>query len=366
VILIAMQMQRYDAPSTLLQPLYIELRERAATRLRNGDPGDDGLGGITHLLGYVNDVSACVPLKDLQFLCDQFATFGAPLGCFVNPMKTRIFTSTSGHSPIPDLHHINPTLATTISDAISKYSTRPNNFDILGPPLPAELTTGFCLLGSLVGSPAFAREYFNTQLIDIQTCITTMSNAITDRHTKLRLFSQCLIQKIPHLLGCDVLYYYDTDEPPPDWTDWNGPLTSATNHIIARFISDTIGVTTLPHHALLIAQLNLKAGGLGVLDHRTRAIPDFMLTFTTSTRHATNGIYLNKHLNNIHLDPTIATLYSTITNPLSLILKRFHHILPNIATSSCPPTSSPASSPPTHHTRSLQCPAAASKNASPR
>jgi hypothetical protein len=43
--------------STLLQPLDIELRERAATRLRNGDPGDDGFGGITHLLGYVDDVS---------------------------------------------------------------------------------------------------------------------------------------------------------------------------------------------------------------------------------------------------------------------------------------------------------------------
>ena len=54
--------------STLLQPLDIELREQAATRLRNGDPGDDGFGGITHLLGYVDDVSACVPLKDLQFM----------------------------------------------------------------------------------------------------------------------------------------------------------------------------------------------------------------------------------------------------------------------------------------------------------
>jgi hypothetical protein len=324
--------------STLLQPLDIELRERATTRLRNGDPGDDGLGGITHLLGYVDDVSACVPLKDLQFLCDRFATIGAPLGCFVNPMKTRILTSTSGHSPIPDLHHINPRLATTISNAISKYSTRPNDVDILGPPLPAELTTGFRLLGSPVGSPAFAREYFNTQLIDIQTCITTMSIAITDRHTRLRLFSQCLIQKIPHLLGCDVLYHYDTDEPPPNWTDWNGPLTSATNHIISRFISDTIGITTLPHHALLIAQLSLNAGGLGILDPRTRAIPDFMLTLTTSIRHATNGIYLNKQLNNVHLHPTIAALYSITTNPHSLILKRFHHILPNIATSSCPPT----------------------------
>jgi hypothetical protein len=81
-------------------------------------------------------------------------------------MKTRILTSTSGYSPI-HLHHINPTLTTTISNSISKYSTRPNDIVILGPPFPAELTTGFCLLGSPVGSSAFAREYFNTQLIDV-------------------------------------------------------------------------------------------------------------------------------------------------------------------------------------------------------
>jgi hypothetical protein len=66
-----------------------------------------------------------------------------------------------------------------------------------------------------------------------------------------------------HLLGCNILYHYDTDKPPPNWTDWNGSLTLATNHIIARFISDTIGVTTLPHHTLLISQLSLNAGGLG-------------------------------------------------------------------------------------------------------
>ena len=58
--------------ANLLQPLDIKfkLRERAATRRHNSDPGDDVFGGITHLLGYVDDVSACIPLTDLQFLCD--------------------------------------------------------------------------------------------------------------------------------------------------------------------------------------------------------------------------------------------------------------------------------------------------------
>ena len=322
----------------LLQPLDDLLKSRASARLLAGHAGDDDNGSITHLLGYVDDVSACVPLEDLQFLCDNFATIGAPLGCFVNPMKTRILTSTSGHSPIPTLSLTNPQLASSISTTIAQYSTKPNPTDILGPALPVELTTGFRLLGSPIGSAAFAQDFFDTQLTTIQDSIALMSTTITDPHTKLRLFSQCLIQKIPHLLGCDVLYHYDPCNPPPTWTDWNGPLTSATNHIIANFISDLVGAPVLPHHALLICQMNLNAGGLGMLDPRSRAVPDFMLTFTASTRHATAGIHLNKHLQNVHLHHTISALYSTNANPHSLILQRYQHILPNIAAIACPPT----------------------------
>ena len=68
----------------LLKPLDKLLRARATHRLKNGNPGDDGAGGITHLLGFVDDVSACVFLADLKFLCDHFNTLGKPLGCFIN------------------------------------------------------------------------------------------------------------------------------------------------------------------------------------------------------------------------------------------------------------------------------------------
>ena len=168
---------------------------------------------------------------------------------------------------------------------------QPNKSNHLAPPIPAELTSGFRLLGSPVGSPTFAREFFNDQRSDVQTKITLLSEAITNPQTKLRLFSQCLIQKLPHLLGSDVLHHFDPINPPPDWTDWDGPLTSTTNHIITKFLSDITGTTSLPHHALLIAQLNINAGGLGIMDPRSVAILDFMLSFTSARRHATNGIY---------------------------------------------------------------------------
>jgi hypothetical protein len=93
-----------------------------------------GFGGITHLLGYLDYVAACIPLADLQFLCDQLATIGTPLGCFFNPMKTHSLTTTSGHSPISDLFLLNLTLATSITGTISQNSTKPrNDIDVLSP-----------------------------------------------------------------------------------------------------------------------------------------------------------------------------------------------------------------------------------------
>jgi hypothetical protein len=118
----------------LLQPLDTLLKSCAAACLLNSHPGDDGKGSITHLLGYVDDVSTCIPLVNLKFLCDNFASIGAPLGCFVNPMKTRILTSTSGFSLLPNIHLLNPSLATCIQNTIAHYSTNPTTMTSLAQP----------------------------------------------------------------------------------------------------------------------------------------------------------------------------------------------------------------------------------------
>ena len=125
-------------PPEFLKPLVKLLRARAAHRLKNGNPGDDGAGGITHLLGFVDNVSVCcVFLADLEFLYDHFNTLSKPLGCFINPMKTRILTSTSGHSPLNTLSNLEPTLATSISNTIAKYSLQPNKSNHSASPIPA-------------------------------------------------------------------------------------------------------------------------------------------------------------------------------------------------------------------------------------
>ena len=53
----------------LLEPIDSLLRDRVVKRLASGDSGDEGFDGISHLLGYVDDISSCFYLHDLPFLC---------------------------------------------------------------------------------------------------------------------------------------------------------------------------------------------------------------------------------------------------------------------------------------------------------
>jgi hypothetical protein len=177
------------------------------------------------------------------------------------------------------------------------------------------------LLGSPIGSSIFAKQYFNEQLNQVQQYISLMTTAMLDSHSRLQISSQCLIQKLPHLLGSNVLHHYNITNPPPIWTDWNGPLTSTTNKIIESFLATLLTLLNIPQHTLLISQPPLNNGGLGMLEPRSSAIPDFMLIFTTSTPQVTKGIYLNKHLANPLLHTTLSDLYSLDRNPTSLILQ---------------------------------------------
>jgi hypothetical protein len=174
----------------LLQPIDSLLRKQAAAQLASGNPGDDGYGGISHLLGYVNEISSCVFLPNLPFICNTLKTIGAYIGCFVNSSKIRILTSCNGTSTLPLLHNTNPTLAKSISGTIAEFSTQPHPTNKSDPALPVELTTGFRLLGQPVGSPTFAKEFFSSRVSAIKNCLSALSTSITNEQTKLRLFSQ--------------------------------------------------------------------------------------------------------------------------------------------------------------------------------
>ena len=326
----------------LLAPIDQLLRDRAAARLASGDPGDDMHGGISHLLSYVDDISTCVYLPDLEFLCTTLRSHGASLGCFVNTSKTRILTSCNGLSQIQAITDANPELGRSLASSIATFS---NERDPSDPSItrPVELTEGCRLLGHPVGSAAFASAFFDKCTSTVTQCIASLSNSITDPHTKLRIFSSCLLQKIPHLLSSDIMYHLPHDDPHPPWETWNGPLTRTTDSLIHSFLSTLLKTDEIPSYALHIAQLGLSGGGLGILCPRLRAAPDFVLTMTTVCRRATTGFHFHKSLIPHRLHPSLRDLFTIDTNPSSLFLRRLHCLLPHFATIATAPSTPSAS-----------------------
>jgi hypothetical protein len=169
-----------------LKPLDKALKDRASQRAQQGNKHDDKHGGVLHQLGYMDDISALLPLEDVKFYCDEIKTIGSKIGCFINPYKTRILTSCNGESILPLLQSTNPHLGQEIADTIAKFSLKQdeNKNDI-----PVELTQGFRLLGTPVGSQAFAQEYYKEQLASVTEGLQSLSKHINDRQTKLKLFS---------------------------------------------------------------------------------------------------------------------------------------------------------------------------------
>jgi hypothetical protein len=175
----------------VLKPLEEQLHQRAAARLTNGIPGDNSFSSLAHIFAYMDDISLTVALEDVQFFCEEIDKLGTPWGCFINPLKTRILTSSDGHSILPQLHKDNPDLDSEIKRTISTYSITYNK--TTNKTLPVKLVDGFRLLGTPIGSHSFAHEYYNKQISAVTTALNNLTKNITDRHTCLKLFAICTI-----------------------------------------------------------------------------------------------------------------------------------------------------------------------------
>ena len=321
----------------VLQPLDTILRQRAHDRLTNGDKGDDGFGGITHLFAWVDDISATVPLVDIPTFLSTLDELGKQRGCFINPTKSRILTSCNNTSIIPQLQRTNPALATAITNAITTYShiKHPNNTIER-----VELTSGFRLLGTPVGSPTFATEFYNEQLATAFH-LTDMNTQISDLQTRLQLFATCIIQKLPHLLSSEVMHHLPLTFDPQLWPTYTGSLGLGIHNIIDTFLQHLLTTDTLPDHAKYICHLPVNNGGLGILFPRHRATSDYVITMTTAIRRATEGFRPSPDVNPTILHPSITNLFDINSNPNSTCLLRYHLLLPAIANTACPDSCPP-------------------------
>ena len=259
----------------VIQPIAIKLRDRAAQRLRNGDPGDDGLGGISDPMGYVDDMNVVTYLPDVLFFLQEFKRRAAPKGLWLNSSKTRLLTSTSGHSALDSVRQrYGPELAAELSFAIETFSNKPapTKQDPQAT-APVEVTTGLRVLGQPVGSLQFAQAFFTKAIDTVESQLNHLSCSITDKATLMKLFSTCALHKTPHLLGSEVLYSLD-EVNPTSWDAWNGPLASRIHHMVHKFLCQLTHTTNIPEESLLIAYIGVAQGGLGFMDPHTRAIPD--------------------------------------------------------------------------------------------
>ena len=265
---------------------------------------------------------------------------GSTRGCFVNPLKTRILTSCSGESILPSLDE---QTAASVNRTIARYSIEQNRDDSTS---PVELTSGFRLLGTPVGSQAFAREYYFAQIETVSTSLSSMLNAITDTQTRLKLFTQCTSQKLPHLLDSDIMHHYPTDNESnfEQWYNWMGPLTSGIDDITSTFFQQLLNLPQnepLPPLATLITRLNVNKGGLGIINPSLRAAPDFVINMATCIQRTTSGFPINKDILPIKVHPSINILYSPHDNPTSNCLRRYTGLVKHIAPLSCSPNCPP-------------------------
>ena len=318
----------------VLQPLAKALEQRAHDRLINGIAGDDGFGSLAHLFAYMDDISSTVAHEDIEFFCTEIERLGLSRGCIVNPSKTRILTSCSGKSIIPLL---DPNTAITIERTISKYSVNKNKDNTTS---PVELTSGFRLLGTPVGSKNFSDQFYNEQLDTVRESMDSMMTAITDTQTRLKLFTICTSQKLPHLLDSDIMHNYPTENEDDygRWFNWAGPLTSGIDDITSMFFTNLLQLpqsTQLPQLAILISRLNVNAGGLGIINPSLRAAPDFVINMSASIRRTTLGFSINRDILPIRLHTSITKLFSYTDNTSSKCLQRYNGLLPHIAPLCC-------------------------------
>ena len=119
-----------------------------------------------------------------------------------------------------------------------------------------EVTTGLCLLGQPVGSPDFAAEFNAEHLSTNRAEAARLLAAVLDRHTALRLFTQCTLHKLPHLLGTEMLYS-DNLVNGAEWDTWDSPLSRGVDSMVDGFLAELTGCKLIPNDSQLIAYVTI-------------------------------------------------------------------------------------------------------------
>ena len=78
---------------------------------------------------------------------------------------------------------------------------------------PYEETNGLHIISQPVGLAAFVQQFFLDHLAEKISDAAKLKNVVSNLHTHLRLFLQCTLHKIPHLLALEILYTANSATP---------------------------------------------------------------------------------------------------------------------------------------------------------
>ena len=174
----------------ILVTLMAKLKARAQHRLQSGNLGDDGKGGETNPLAYIDDYGAAVYVEDILFFLEELHRLGKPIDCHLNFNKTRIMTSinvTSSIASITQKH--GKVISNSIELSLDTFSI--STSIVHGKPTSThvEIITGLYLLGQPPGSTLFARSFFADRLQANMEDSAKLTDSVPEPHTALRLFT---------------------------------------------------------------------------------------------------------------------------------------------------------------------------------
>ncbi|MGH7955143.1 MAG: hypothetical protein ACREOZ_04200, partial [Gloeomargaritales cyanobacterium] len=253
-----------------------ELRERAETRRKKGNTGDDEQGGITDLFAFLDDTQTAVPYDDLLFLFRRFVALGAPLGCLLAQGKCKILTSTCGVSPRDSLsvQHQN-----ALNEALHTYCGG----------LSGELLEGTRLLGYPLGNATFARSFIQDALADFKTSTTALHNTISDPQLRFSLFKTCIQPKIAHVELPDVLYSQGNAMETSEFTETS---TSAIHDFLTTLLHGHDPSKQLSTLSQLQAIQPVGKGGLGLRSTQDSRMGRFLIPTIKSIRQTLDDLPL--------------------------------------------------------------------------
>lgn len=294
----------------ILSKVDADLRDRAKARKAAGVWGDDGNGGVTVSLAYIDDVNMLVPLEDVEFALAKVKEYGEPLGAIMNTEKTRILTSTIGEQTTTKLISAEEAsqnqLGWTLRRAIAQYSTTIED----GVRVPVEVTEGLRVLGAPIGSPTFCRAFIAKQMAKARVASQRTLDGLESCQTKLQLYKTCTVHKMTHLFMSDVLAA-DESTLPEQWHLWQSDMTSEFDAMTNNFLQDLTCRHDMPDHAQLIASMASSSGGIGLQHPRCNAIPATILATKRCLEYASRGVWVGATSAPVELPSNITSLYES-------------------------------------------------------